>query len=348
MLAALFGASVTGEARIASPLQARLNHFQCYRVDVASPFRPRRVGLVDQFGRSKALVTRPFSVCPPVAKNGARIANPLAHLACYTLRSSRFQARPIVIRNQFERARRLVLVRPSELCLPSGKRVLPGAAPRPVRGLDHYLCYFVKPGSRPAVRRPILVDQFGRTKPVVAEQARFCAPVRKNGGALLNSRDHLACYALRPTSRFQRRRALIVNQFGKSRVTVVHQDWLCLPSGKRLLAPDLTVSIAEMRTRVVCPGEPGTCVTIVTFTVTNAGSVSTIEPFFVLIEADPGQKKVISLSLLGGASETVTERLGPDGSCYDPDCTVRVTADSGRTIPESNERNNTATRTDRG
>ena len=85
------------------------------------------------------------------------------------------------------------------------------------------------------------------------------------------------------------------------------------------------------------------------FTVTNASSVNVLTPFTVLVQADPGQKTTLTVpSLAAGASVPLTANLGPDNNCYDPDCTVSVTVDSGNAVAEANETNNTATRTDLG
>jgi hypothetical protein len=129
----------------------------------------------------------------------------------------------------------------------------------------------------------------------------------------------------------------------------VSPQTLCLPSLKRLIKPDLTVSIPNTRTQVSCPGGGGTCITTRDFTVTNAGSVNVLTSFTVLVHADPGQTKTLTVpSLAAGTSVPLTAQLGPDNNCYDPDCTVSVTVDSGNAVAEANEANNTATRTDRG
>ena len=113
--------------------------------------------------------------------------------------------------------------------------------------------------------------------------------------------------------------------------------------------PDLTVSIPNTRTQVSCPGGGGTCITTRTFTLTNTSSVNVTTSFDVLVEADPAQTKTVTVpGLAAGASLPLTEQLGPDGNCYDGDCTVSVTVDSGNAVGESNEANNTATRTDPG
>jgi subtilase family serine protease len=77
--------------------------------------------------------------------------------------------------------------------------------------------------------------------------------------------------------------------------------------------------------------------------------VNVVTPFAVLVQADPGQKTTLSVpSLAAGASVTLSANLGPDNNCYDPDCTVSVTVDSGSAVAEANETNNVATRTDPG
>jgi hypothetical protein len=343
-------AAVPGDANDAARAQQfRLDHFQCYRVDPTTPFEPRRVALTDQFGRSRAVALRLFNLCAPVRKNRTLPRNREAHLACYTLRRQRFAIRQVAVTNQFQRSGRLAVVRPSELCLPTGKTLEPDVRPRPVEGLDHYQCYLVRPLTRTRVDPPVLVDQFGRSRPAVGPAVRLCAPVRKNRTVPRNRREHLVCYQLQPREPFQPRAATIVNQFGFARLVVARPEWLCLPSLKRLLRPDLRVSIANAPIPVSCPGGFGTCVTTVNFTITNAGPVPVTTAFQVLIEADPGQARTITVSGLGaGASQTFSENLGPAGNCYDPDCTVRVTVDTGNAVAESNETNNSATRTDLG
>jgi len=113
--------------------------------------------------------------------------------------------------------------------------------------------------------------------------------------------------------------------------------------------PDLTVALASTPTPVSCPGGPGTCITTVNFTITNTSSTAVATPFQILIESDPAQTKTITVAALAaGVSQSFSEQLGPDGNCYDPDCTVRVTVDSGTAITESNEANNVASRRDIG
>jgi hypothetical protein len=345
---ALLGRS-TSPAATAGTTAFRLDHFQCYRVKPPGSFTRRRVTLVDQFGKSTAVASQVTTLCAPASKNRSVVRNRLAHLACYPItRKPRFRSRRATITNQFEKVR-VVVVKPVTLCLPSGKTLLPGPAPRPAKGLDHYQCYLVKPQRRPPPRRVLLVDQFGKSRPTAVRLVSLCAPVRKNSTPVRNTRDHLACYQLSPRP-FRVRQAAIVNQFGRTRLEVVEPQTLCLPSVKRVITgPDLTVSIPNTRTDVLCPGGPGTCVTTRTFTVTNAGSATVTASFDVLIEADPSQTtKTTVPGLAAGTSLALSQSLGPDGNCYDPDCTVTVTVDPGNAIAETNEANNTATRTDKG
>jgi hypothetical protein len=350
-LVVVLGAQASRKVTRSSELSFRINHFRCYRVDPGSGFKPRTVTLVDQFGRSKAVASQLTALCAPVRKNGGTVRNARAHLVCYPIsRKPAFRSRKVVITNQFEKGTRVVVVRPTQLCVPTGKAVLPGPSPRPVKGLDHYQCYVVKPARKLRERRVSLLDQFGKSRPIVVRMVSLCAPVRKNRVTIRNKRDHLVCYQLRSRQTFRSRHVGIVNQFGKGDLTVVSPERLCVPSLKRLNElPDLTVSIPNTRTLVSCPGGGGTCITTRNFTVTNASSVNVLTPFTVLVQADPGQKTTLSVpSLAAGASVALTATLGPDNNCYDPDCSVSVTVDSGSAVAEANETNNTATRTDPG
>jgi CARDB len=350
-LVAVLGARASHGASASAELSFRLNHFQCYGVDPGSAFKPRTVALADQFGRSKAVASQLTTLCAPVRKNGSVVRNARAHLVCYPImRKPAFRSRKVVITNQFEKATRLIVVRPTQLCLPTGKAILPGPSPQPVKGLDHYQCYVVKPARKLRERRVSLLDQFGKSRPTVVRMVSLCAPVRKNTVPVRNKRDHLVCYQLRSAKAFRVRHVGIVNQFGKADLTVVSPRTLCLPSLKHLNElPDLTVSIPNTRTQVSCPGGGGTCITTRDFTVTNASSVNVPTPFTVLVQADPGQKTTLTVpSLAAGASVPLTATLGPDNNCYDPDCTVSVTVDDGNAVGEANETNNTDTRTDRG
>ena len=63
----------------------------------------------------------------------------------------------------------------------------------------------------------------------------------------------------------------------------------------------------------------------------------------MLIRGDPGlgQEKIVGINgLAAGETMYLYESLPSDGNCYDPDCTVCVTVDSGGHVVESNEENN--------
>jgi len=327
-------------------LTFRLDHFQCYTVKAPSS-KPQTVFLVDQFRTARGTTGRIERLCAPVEKNGLRRRNERAHLVCYALRSGPLRA-SVEISNQFQKAVRLTVGDPLRLCLPSGKSRVPGPEPQRARGLDHYECYGVRRiHFKP--RGVKLHDQFGTTSRRVVGVQTLCTPVHKDRGRILNGRDHLVCYALRQEGRFERQPVRIINQFEGARLFVLAPESLCLPSRKRLLLPDLTVAIANVPTQVSCPGGGGTCITTVNFTIRNVGPAPVIGVFQVRVEADPGQVKTVSAGpLAAGGSQPLTVVLGPDGNCYEPDCTVRVVADSSHIVSESNESNNTDTRTDIG
>ena len=345
LAASAAGAGARPGGSTAGAQQFRLDHFLCYTVDPGGAFKSRRVRIADQFGRRTATLVAVELLCNPVRKNAGRVLNPRAHLVCYRQAAQTSRSRRVTLTNQLGRFRGTVL-RPQRLCLPSGKSPQ-DPVPPPARGLDHYACYGLRTTPQPRPRRFALVDQFGRMAATTRASHSLCAPASKNGGRVLNRRDHLTCVTLAAAD-FRPVRVAYTNQFGRGeRLVAVRPVLLCVPTQKRIVAPpDLTVDIPPVAIPVSCPGGVGTCVTTVNFTITNLSATAVTSPFQVLIEADPGQSKTITVpGLAGGASQTFSELLGPAGNCYDPDCTVRVTVDSGNAIAESNETNNVATHT---
>jgi CARDB len=338
----------TGPASDASIAQQfSLDHFLCYTVDPGS-FRPRRVRVADQFGRRSPGLLRIELLCTPVSKNRGVVRNPRAHLVCYRENRQASRNRGVIVTNQLGRFRGTVRA-PVRLCLPSGKR--PGATvPPPARGLDHYACYALATTTQPRPRRFALRDQFGSMTVAVGRNATLCAPASKNASRVLNRRDHLTCVTI-AAPEFRPLRVSYTNQFVRGDLlTVIRPVLLCVPTLKRVVVvrPDLTVTISAPPI-VSCPGGGGTCTTTVSFTISNPSATAVSAPFQVLVEADPGQSKTISVAgLAAGASQSFAEVLGPGGNCFDPDCTVRVTVDSGNAIAESNETNNVATTTNIG
>lgn len=105
---------------------------------------------------------------------------------------------------------------------------------------------------------------------------------------------------------------------------------------------DLTIrDIGQIN--VSCPGGGGTCVTKVDYTVANMG-LGDAGPFSVRAVLDPAQSVVIDAplgsGLLAGQQQTVTVTSPPGGNCFDPDCTVSVTADIDGQVDECSEDNN--------
>jgi hypothetical protein len=100
--------------------------------------------------------------------------------------------------------------------------------------------------------------------------------------------------------------------------------------------PDLTVSISDSAPDVSCKDG---CVTRVDFTVTNVGRANAIGPFVVAAyAAGMGDWMTEIRALEPGASLTLTARW--QGSCYQPDCEITITADVSNVIPEESEANN--------
>jgi hypothetical protein len=112
------------------------------------------------------------------------------------------------------------------------------------------------------------------------------------------------------------------------------------PGGNPL--PDLTVESlkADVQPRPGCRSED--CfVTMVNFTIRNAGAAEVAVSFQVLIRVDGIEKRITVRGLAGDASVPLSEELAAGANCFKADCTVQVTVDSGDAVAESNETNNT-------
>ncbi len=115
--------------------------------------------------------------------------------------------------------------------------------------------------------------------------------------------------------------------------------------GKQLELPDLVVTVRTLS--VSCPGGPGTCTTTVRYTVDNIGRTASAG-FDLSVQADPdlGVESVASTGpVFPGKPRTLSTRVGPDGDCFDPDCSVRVAVDPEDLVIETNDRNNVDTLT---
>lgn len=113
--------------------------------------------------------------------------------------------------------------------------------------------------------------------------------------------------------------------------------------------PDLRVSISG-RPRVNCPTGTGSCVTELQYVLQNIGDEPS-GPFEATAILDPNQSVSVVepvASLLPGQSRTVSIVTPPGGNCFDPDCTIRVTADSSGRVAECDEQNNTDQKTTGG
>ena len=260
------------QAATASPgLAFRLDHFQCYSIKPFGYFRPRRVALVDQFGRSKALVSQKTELCAPVRKNRTPVRNPLAHLACYPIerRTPAFQTRAATITNQFEKVA-VRIVKPVKLCVPSGKSVVP--APAPATG----------DGARPL---PVLFRQAaaaaeaskcrprGSVRQVEADRGADGEPVRAGPQEQLPGQEQARPSRLLPAEDD----STVQSAQGDDRQPVRHgsahgQDAAdALPALAQAL--DHEARPDRLDREHACsgplPGGPGTCTMTVTFTITN-------------------------------------------------------------------------------
>jgi hypothetical protein len=217
------------------PAPAGLDHFKCYEA-LQTNFRRRLVGLRDQFGQRRSRVLRTRQLCNPVSKNQGPVLQPRAHLTCYETRdtNTRFVRRTVVVTNQFGQ-RKLQVLRPNRLCVPSLKRRTAGAVPttpNPARLVDHFRCYDVQ--AQPAARTVTLRDQFKSTTAKVVRVVALCNPVRKNNEPVRRAKAHLVCYSITEAA-FRPLAVRVRNQFGRAALRIRRPQTLCLPSFKEVV-----------------------------------------------------------------------------------------------------------------
>jgi hypothetical protein len=98
-------------------------HYSCYRVSPAKPFKAQKVTLSDQFGNSTVYVVQEALLCTPVSKNDQPIKDKVTHLMCYTLKADKSANKAVSITNQFGTFT-MKVGQLTQLCVPSLKKVL--------------------------------------------------------------------------------------------------------------------------------------------------------------------------------------------------------------------------------
>ena len=246
--AAITSAATEPEEVVAAP-QEVLSHFLCYR----GGFRPQfssypRVGLKDQFGRTKGRVGQASLFCNATKKRHGdqvtRIVSINDHLKGYRFRrilAVQPHSLHIQVGNQFGDAQRLrISGTPKMLLTPTQKR--PHDRPK---GLDHFLCYKVQEGeSINAVIK--LRDQFRRYKKVrVLDPIMHCNPVKKrhDGGItpIKHPEAHLVCYTIRQRDLDPPQTRKTANQFERAYIRAKTAVRLCVPSTKNVVVPEPVV-----------------------------------------------------------------------------------------------------------
>ena len=252
-----------------------IDHYKCWTV-AYSRVKAQIAYLQDQFDlagvpgasaptHETVAVGRPEWFCNPTRKIHAGfsdgIDNANNHLTCYQIKDvvdDPAVTRAVVVTNQFGADQTLRVTTPRNLCVPTQKVQVDGAAPPfgagpPSTDLDHYKCYDVK-GEAPK-ESATLQDQFdfavgpNHVEAVrVVDPVLLCNPTRKhhvlgfdaagNISAIstgINHVDsHLVCYRIVEPEQLPHK-LLIANQFGREQQIATRQsDMLCVPSFKTL------------------------------------------------------------------------------------------------------------------
>jgi hypothetical protein len=237
-ICAAFGLGVPSQAWAQNPPGVDPDHYQCYIPNGEFLLaRPRRPILIDQFGESRPRIFTIDLLCVPVSKNGEPVQDERTHLMCYGGRNGAVVKERVRTRDQFG-VLEFDIGEASLLCLPAVKRVVEarGANPPDVDP-DHFQCYVPREEDveLAKIQRPILVDQFGRSRPAVRRVSLLCLPVSKNGDPVQDERTHLVCY-LEENGAEVNERVRTRDQFGRLELDFGQAAFLCLPARKRVLA----------------------------------------------------------------------------------------------------------------
>jgi hypothetical protein len=124
ILAAIIAVLGTNAAQAQpNPSGIKLDHYACYRLSAAKPFKQKQVKLLDQFGHSSPIVVREQFLCAPTSKNGHEVINKQDHLLCYVVTNPKNAGKKVEVTNQFGTAV-LTIGGTVQLCVPSLKKVL--------------------------------------------------------------------------------------------------------------------------------------------------------------------------------------------------------------------------------
>ncbi len=236
-------------------------------------------------------VVRAPIFCNPADKNNEGIFDKELHQTCYTLKLEQPAQvnRHVLVTDQFGK-HELLVEKAVELCVPSLKELAgPGTAPKPeavdVKG-NHYTCYDVKDIGDPFKGAPVSIDdQFGGSKPYVAQVEELCTPAEKNGEPMVDKDNHLLCYLLEDGVR-GRWNILASNQFGRQLLRIGDAVRLCVPATKEVLeelGSTLTID-KDHKPDTFEFGGTGEYV----FTVTNNGPGTASPPIVVNEPLPPG------------------------------------------------------------
>ncbi len=225
-------------------VQPMHDHYKCYNVTGPPLPVPIDVTLRDQFGTVQGTVNEIRMFSPPVDKRlpsgeTSPIIHPENHLTWYTFTGTAEQ-RTLLVSNQFGTDQEWEVKDPKFLLLPAWKLYvngLPTGLDHP-SGLDHYVCYQALSGPPVGLGGVILTDQFHQEQVNVGDPMLLCNPADKivpeDGLPIYDNENHLACYDIMPHMQPPPLEVWANDQFGDSMFLVLENEYLCVPSTKKI------------------------------------------------------------------------------------------------------------------
>jgi len=220
---------------------AVVDHYKCYKAKIApgaEAVPEQEVVLTDAFETKLTRVMRTREFCAAVDVNGEGIADPTAHLQCFTVKDvagqANFVRRDVPIENRFG-LQTLSVRKLARLCVPAAADGVPSALQ-----IDRFKCYAAKKASgTPALEPPDvgLLDLFEDKQTRVKPPDTFCQAVEQDGDAPIRPASELHCYGIKDTSgqtKFSRRVAQAAGEFGVEDLTLQKPKTLCVPTTRTI------------------------------------------------------------------------------------------------------------------
>jgi hypothetical protein len=170
-------------------------------------------------------------LCNPAQMNDEGVAEPSAHLACYSGKQASSQPQRIRIRHQFG-TQLLTLRRATHVCAASLKEIGTTApqGPNAATLVDHVKCYTAKASAGFSPFAVNLTDQFGSARARVLRTESYCGSAQIDREQPRQDTTGLVCFRISDELVARPATVTLRNRFGTPSLAPGRAETLCVPS----------------------------------------------------------------------------------------------------------------------